>query len=75
MVYVGGALGVELIGGFVADRFGRGALYKALVVVEESAEMVGITIFVHALLAHLAREGRELRIRFVGERTTPTARD
>ena len=45
-VYVGGALGLEILGSYMATRFGRESIpYEAAVVVEEFCEMVGVVIF------------------------------
>lgn len=52
--YVGGALGIELIGGYHASQWGMNNFpYHVIATVEEALEMLGITIFIHALLEHL----------------------
>lgn len=52
---VGGALGMELIGGKVWGDYGRDSGVYALVnTVEEVLEMAGAIIFLYALLTYLA---------------------
>lgn len=66
-VYVAGALGCEMIGGLVEQRFGREGWPFALeVLVEESLEMGGAILFLYALAAYLRDElsGLSVRLRF-----------
>jgi hypothetical protein len=52
-VYVGGAMGVELLGGRAASLQGTETLtYALLVALEEGGEMTGIVIFVSTLVAY-----------------------
>ena len=54
VVYLSGALLMEMIGGEYADLDGQQNLgYALLTVVEELAEMLGTTLFLWALLVHL----------------------
>jgi len=54
VVYVGGAIGVEIIGGFHAGVHGRYTLpYLLITTVEEALEMVGVIVLVYALLNYL----------------------
>jgi len=62
-VYVGGALGLELLESAAVERWGRGAAWAALSTLQEIAEMVGVVLFIHALLAHLASERHGLALR------------
>lgn len=56
-LYVLGALGLELVGGLYADLRGTHDLaYACIVTLEELLEMLGVTLFVHALLRY--REDR-----------------
>jgi hypothetical protein len=59
-LYVGGALVLEILGGYAMERFGRGSLpVVATYTVEELCEMLGLVLFVYALLDYLgARGGR-----------------
>ena len=53
-IYLGGALGVELVEGWWREGHGhRNAMYHALVSLEEGMEMAGVILFIRALLSHL----------------------
>lgn len=53
--FVGGALGVEMINAWIADSLGdRTIPYVAMTVVEEALEMIGVLIFVYALLDYMS---------------------
>lgn len=53
-VYVGGALGMELIGGAMADWYGfESARYIAVMMAEETLEMLGLIIFLLALIDYV----------------------
>lgn len=66
-VYLAGALGFELAGGWYLSRddASEGLGYSLLVAAEESLEMSGIVLFIYALLDHLRQRlgGEALRIR------------
>jgi hypothetical protein len=56
LLYVGGALGVEMLGGRHADLYGLENLaYRMYQTVEESCEMFGLVLFIHALLRYVAQ--------------------
>ena len=65
-IFVGGAIGMEMIGGAFIEAGLPRIYYAAEVVVEESMEMLGIALFIYAIIAHIQREqpGVELRIGF-----------
>lgn len=66
-IYVAGALGCEMIGGLIEQRFGRrGPEFALEVLVEESLEMGGAVLFVYALAAYIRDElsGLSVRLRF-----------
>jgi hypothetical protein len=49
--YLGGALGLELVGGALAEQEGlRGPRYSVAMTLEETLEMVGIGLFLYSLL-------------------------
>lgn len=53
-LYVGGALGVELIGGACADWYGFYSMrYLVAMTAEELLEMLGIVAFIYALLEYM----------------------
>ena len=54
IIYIGGALGFELIGGYQADINGQeNMLYSVLTTIEESLEMIGLLLFIYALLTYI----------------------
>ena len=58
LIYLGGAAGMELYGGFLHARLGVAELgastaYMTEVLVEEGMEMFGIALFIYALLTHM----------------------
>ena len=66
ILYVGGAIGVELIGGRFDELHGKLNLtYSMIVTAEESLEMAGVIIFIWALLRYIADNYKEVRFRFV----------
>jgi hypothetical protein len=64
MLFTGGSIGMELVGGWWFDHYGKTLLYSMIVTVEEGAEMAGITVFIYALLAYLGEIAGELRVTF-----------
>ena len=53
-VYVGGALGLEFVGGALVSSQGwESTAYIAVAIVEESLEILGLTMFVAFIIAHL----------------------
>jgi hypothetical protein len=62
-VYLGGALGMEMIGGAHASRWGaEGPTNALLTSIEEMLEIAGLILFVYALLDHLRARWGELSI-------------
>lgn len=65
-LYVGGAMGYELVAGWYLTRHAgaEDLAYYLLVGVEESLEMTGVVVFIYALLVHIAGSlgGDPLRI-------------
>lgn len=63
-IYIGGALGMELIGGRYASLYGQNNFtYAILTTFEELLEMLGIAVFIHSLLAYLKRYVEVIPIR------------
>ncbi len=53
IIYVGGAVGVEMIGGWWSEQHsGRNITFALLVAVEETMEMMGATLFLTFLIQH-----------------------
>lgn len=62
-VYVGGALGMEMVGGAIASDGGGGSLrLHTVVTVEELFEMVGMTLFLAAVNEHRRRHVGTVRL-------------
>ena len=63
VVYLGGAIGCELVGGAWAERHGADNLaYQAIVTLEEGMEMAGVVVFIWALLHFIEVHYGEVRI-------------
>jgi hypothetical protein len=57
LLFLGGALGFEMLSAIAADRSGYDSVsYTLLYSIEELLEMLGIVLFLYALLSHLAEE-------------------
>jgi hypothetical protein len=62
-VFVGGALGTEFLCGYYASTSGIDALpYKITAASQECLEVIGMTLFVVALLRHLAQSTPSFRV-------------
>ena len=65
LVFVSGAIGVEMLSGIQADRFGEENLNYALIItIEEFLEMLGVVILIRALLEYIEQEFTLLNLRF-----------
>jgi hypothetical protein len=63
-VFLGGALGLELIGGWYADLHDKDNVgYMLLATIEETLEMAGIILFIRALLAYMTEHYPQFGIR------------
>jgi len=62
-IFVGGAIGMELFEGYLADNGAvDSALYMALVIIEEGMEMSGIALFLATAIRHLSNVQPNWRI-------------
>jgi hypothetical protein len=62
-IYVGGALGMEFVCGYLATTVGMDTLtYKAAAAIEEILEPIGLTLFLFALLRHISDVAPLLRL-------------
>jgi hypothetical protein len=59
-VYVLGALGMELVGGYIADKYGYTTIYGLASTIEELLEMSGVVVFINALLNYLQSQASEV---------------
>lgn len=63
MVFVTGAVGVEMIGARISQLEGREALpYLLAAHLEELLEMSGVILFLHALTSYIAQQNPQLKI-------------
>jgi hypothetical protein len=66
-IYLGGALGVELVEGWWREGHGHGNMtYHCLVSLEEGMEMIGAIAFIRSLMAYIATYYGEVRFGFRG---------
>lgn len=64
-LYIGGAIGVELIGSSHAELHGfENWTYSMIATLEEGLEMAGLIVFIWALLSYCADNYKEVRFRF-----------
>ncbi len=62
-IYVGSAIGIEMIGAYYAELHGQNNfMYSLLTIFEESLEMLGIVIFIYALLSYIAQYLRAVNL-------------
>jgi len=63
IIYVTGALGFELIGGHLFEmHLQESLLYEIITIFEESLEMTGLLVFIHALMLYIRSHLRSLSI-------------
>jgi hypothetical protein len=66
LIFVTGAIGFEMLGGLIADGGGQdGTWYGAVSTVEETLEMLGIALFIYALLDYIETSFELVTIRLV----------
>ncbi|MBW4619965.1 MAG: hypothetical protein KME17_11500 [Cyanosarcina radialis HA8281-LM2] len=62
-LYIAGALGVELLGGYYADKLGFNSIPYILVsLLEETLEMLGVVVFIYAILGYIKTQIEELEV-------------
>lgn len=64
-VYIGGVLGVEMVGANYHYQYGTTLTYGIIASIEEVFEMSGIVIFIYALLDHLERAVGRMNVSFM----------
>lgn len=67
-LFVGGAVGMEMISSYIGYHQGESPLYQAHTLVEECVEQAGLIVFIHVLLRYLASQGVTLAVGFGTER-------
>jgi hypothetical protein len=73
MLFVGGAIGLELIGGAYFASYGDTLGYHLLVMVEEGLEMAGLATLIYALLGHMADSCAKLEFNLHAEQAVPAS--
>lgn len=64
-LYVGGAIGVEMVGGWYATTWvTQSFVYGTIVMVEEGLEMTGVVVVIYAFLDYIRANTIELRLSF-----------
>jgi hypothetical protein len=64
-VFLSGALGMELVGGFYVGVHGmQNFQYSVLSTAEEALEMAGVIVLINALLNYIRLHHQEVRLRF-----------
>ena len=64
-LFIGGAIGIELVGGRYVELHGReNVTYSMIATLEESLEMAGVIVFIYALLKYIADNYKEVQFRF-----------
>jgi len=64
-LYLGGCIGMEMVGGWLVERYGSNNWqYAIATTVEEGMEMAGLIAFVRALLLRWADNGTAILVRF-----------
>jgi len=66
LLFVGGSVGMEVIGGLYRDRHGLDFVNAMISTVEESAEMAGVIIFIHAMMGYIGEQYGLVVLRFGG---------
>lgn len=73
VIYVGGALGVEMLGGLHVAQYDEQTFTSVLLVtVEEVMEMTGVALFIYSLLEYIRTRDIEV-ILTVGQKQTPAS--
>ncbi|HSA80086.1 MAG TPA: hypothetical protein VLE23_04640 [Geminicoccaceae bacterium] len=63
-LFVGGAVGFEILEGALADYYAQHPLlFEAAVHLEDTLEFAGVLIFLHGLLTYILRPGRDVILR------------
>jgi hypothetical protein len=64
-LYIGGAIGIELIAGRYAEQHGfNNIVFNMISTLEEGFEMAGVIVFVDALMVYIQSSYGEIRVRF-----------
>lgn len=75
-IFVSGALGMEMVDGYYASLYGQeNFIYVVLTTIEEFLEMVGIAVFIYALLSYISTQmkGLALKINIINNKQHQSA--
>ncbi len=62
-LFLGGALGVEMVGAYVTYKWDQwNMLYVSVATLEEFLEMLGVVVFIYALLCYLKSQVKQARL-------------
>jgi len=65
-LFVGGAIGMEMIAGIVVERHGVASIGHLVVqTIEETCEMVGVVVFIYALLSYVEKQWGGFQLTFL----------
>lgn len=70
-LYLGGAIGMELVDGRYRELHGTEIVYHLLVAVEEGLEMTGAIVFIYGLLRYLADHHARLMVNDLADHPLP----
>ncbi len=63
-IYVSGALGCELIGGHIFKLYSKNGLWWFCTTLEETLEMLGMSVFIYALLDYISKMNVSIRFNY-----------
>lgn len=69
-LFIAGAIGMEMVGGYLSDLYGEQNMTFAMIqTIEEFLEMLGIVVFIYALLSYMSSymKGVSLRVQLTVE--------
>ena len=70
-IFVSGALGIEMMAGYYLSNYGSNIGYSILVLIEESMELLGSSLFIYTLLNYLRYLKPDILLQF---KNTPTSK-
>ena len=73
-IFLGGAIGTEMVGKYNFDLYGRSINLTMITAVEEFMEMLGIVVFLYALLSYLGLYVQEVQVHIGEARRQTTLR-
>jgi hypothetical protein len=65
-IFLGGAIGLELVGGYITELYGHENLvYNTETSIEEGCEMAGVIIFIYGIMKYIEDNYKEVQFRFI----------